>query len=165
MKKGHEYHLTAGTFAPGQEGAFWIAVAGHGLSIEPLPFKYLTLPSDSPLLQGMQANYDPYPCCGKCHNEIEGSYFKTALGPQCPECNKGFPPPKKTRDPPPGTLALSDTTKDFVQVEKGEEVENVKAVEEVTPISVQAEEGFPYVLVWATLGALLAILLSIWHRD
>ena len=82
MKKGHEYHLTAGTFAPGQEGAFWIAVAGHGLSIEPLPFKYLTLPSDSPLLQGMQANYDPYPCCANCHNEIQGSYLNTALGPQ-----------------------------------------------------------------------------------
>jgi hypothetical protein len=151
--------------------AFWIAVAGHGLFIEPSPFKYLTLPSDSPLVQEMQANYDPYPCCGKCHNEIEGSFFKSALGPQCPECNKGFPLPKKTRDPPPGTLALSETTKDFVQVEKVKEVENVKAVkevkavEDVTPSSVQAEERFPYVLVWATLGALLAIPLSIWHRD
>jgi hypothetical protein len=62
-------------------------------------------------------------------------------------------------------LALSETTKDFVQVEKVKEVENVKAVEQGTPSSVQAEEGFPYVLVWATLGALLAILLSIWHRD
>jgi len=125
LKKGHVYHITAGTFAPGQEGAFWIAVAGHGLSIEPLPFKYLTLPSDSPLLQEMQANYDPYPCCAKCHNEIEGSYFNTARGPQCPECNKGSPPQKKIRDPPPGTpsaealAALNTSAKDLCHLHHG----------------------------------------------
>ena len=51
------------------------------------------------------------------------------------------------------------------EVENVKAVWEVKAVEELTPSSVQAEERFPYVLVWATLGALLAIPLSIWHRD
>jgi len=70
--------ITAATFAPGQEGAFWIAVAGHGVSIEALPFKYLALPSDSRVAQRMQlmeANYDPYPCCASCHNELTGAHL------------------------------------------------------------------------------------------
>jgi hypothetical protein len=72
LKKGGVYHITAATFAPGQQGAFWLAVAGHGLTLEPLPLKYQTLrPKDRAAAeQKMQANYDPYPSCASCHNDI-----------------------------------------------------------------------------------------------
>ena len=72
LKKGSVYHITAATFAPGQQGAFWLAVAGHGLTLEPLPLKHQTLrPKDRAAAeQKMQANYDPYPSCASCHNDI-----------------------------------------------------------------------------------------------
>ena len=100
LKRGQVYHITAATFAPGQQGAFSISVTGHGLNLEPLAFR---TPSPKEA-QIMQVNYDPYPCCSACHNEIDGSYFNTALGPQCKGCAEGVPPPIKIRGPPAGSV-------------------------------------------------------------
>ena len=52
------------------------------------------------LLHRWQASYDPYPCCARCHNEMDGSFYLTSIGPQCPPCQSGTPRPIKKRDPP-----------------------------------------------------------------
>ena len=38
LSAGRQYHITAATFAPGAQGAFWIVVSGYGLTLEALPF-------------------------------------------------------------------------------------------------------------------------------
>jgi len=71
-KRGEVYYITAATFAPGQQGAFSIAVTGNGLNLEPMPFATPT-PKEEEI---MAVNWDPYPCCAACHNDINGSYFQ-----------------------------------------------------------------------------------------
>ncbi len=105
-KRGEVYYITAATFAPGQQGAFSIAVTGNGLALEPAPFATPT-PKEEKI---MAVNWDPYPCCAGCHNDIDGSYFQTALGPQCQGCAEGLPPPTKVRRPPAGSIPVVPST-------------------------------------------------------
>jgi len=92
LKRGHVYLITAATFAPGQQGAFWITLTGRDVRLEPLP---LAVPTAAEA-QGMATNDDPYGCCVACHTEIAGSFFQTGKGPMCPGCrDSGFGGPKQ----------------------------------------------------------------------
>ena len=88
LKAGHTYSITAATFAPGMQGAFWIALSGQGVKLEPSPFDMPT----SEEARAMKINCDPYGCCSQCHNNLDGPFYQTGLGPQCEGCITGSPP-------------------------------------------------------------------------
>jgi hypothetical protein len=109
LKRGHVYIITASTFAPGQQGAFWITVSSASsgdLLLEPLPLATPT-PAEA---QAMASNNDPYGCCVACHNEINGSFFHTAKGPMCRGCRDAAMPAALSRRPPlpPPSLTRPD---------------------------------------------------------
>ena len=91
LRRDRVYIITAATFAPGQQGAFWISVSGHGAQMEAVAL-------DAPTRHEagtMALNEDPYGCCVSCHNEMDGSFFQTGRGPMCTRCEQGNPPPSK----------------------------------------------------------------------
>jgi len=108
LKHGLTYEITASTFAPGMQGAFWIVslgnlldeyircylntyfkhiltahscqvMSGHGLVMTPKPFE---TPSDEEA-DIMQENIDPYGCCSGCHNTLDGPYYQTSSVRSC----------------------------------------------------------------------------------
>jgi len=93
LSVGHTYQLTASTFAPGMQGAFWLVVSGHGVEMKAVPFCEPT-PEQAAV---MEHNLDPYGCCASCHNELAGPFYQTSAGPNCEGCATGSPPPKKIR--------------------------------------------------------------------
>jgi len=78
LKSGHVYHITAGTFAPGQQGAFCILGSGKGLQMKPVPF----LEPTEEHAQFMAPNCDPYPSCAGCHHELQPPGFRYFFYPQ-----------------------------------------------------------------------------------
>jgi hypothetical protein len=107
LKKGHEYHITAATFAPGQQGAFTIGVAGFGAQMEPMSFKYKSV-KDSSIFEHMASNNDPHGargCCSNCHHELTETerIYLTPRGPMCKDCKEGKNRDKKVREPLPGS--------------------------------------------------------------
>jgi hypothetical protein len=103
LKKGHEYHITAATFAPGQQGAFTIGVAGYGAQMEPMSFKYKSV-KDSSIFEHMASNNDPHGCCSNCHHDMPPTErIYTKRGPMCKDCKEGKNRDKKVRKPPPGS--------------------------------------------------------------
>mmetsp|Transcript_27927 Transcript_27927/g.44895 ORF Transcript_27927/g.44895 Transcript_27927/m.44895 type:complete len:816 (+) Transcript_27927:47-2494(+) len=96
MCAGQTYQVTAATFAPGMQGAFWLILSGYGLEMKAVPFVQPTAEQ----ADVMEENLDPYGCCANCHNELGGAFYNTSAGPNCEGCATGSPPPKKMRSSP-----------------------------------------------------------------